>query len=74
MSRGFSDYGYGTMITDFGDGSGYGHSGGIPGNAAEYRHYTTAAGDYTLIIFCNRDRVLRPVFNQIQEILQSATR
>jgi CubicO group peptidase (beta-lactamase class C family) len=69
MARGYFEYGYGTMITAFGEGVGYGHSGGIPGNAAEYRHYSTSNGDYTLILFCNRDRLLRPLFNAAEDLL-----
>lgn len=63
-------YGYGLMLTEKeGKIISVGHNGGSPGYGAEYRHYEVNNHVYTLIIQTNHDRVLRPIFSQIQNMI-----
>lgn len=64
-------YGYGLMVQEFENkGRAVGHNGGSPGYNAEYRHYFLENGDeYTLILLSNHDRVIRPFFFAMQEMI-----
>ncbi|WP_188654715.1 serine hydrolase domain-containing protein [Yeosuana aromativorans] len=64
-------YGYGLMLDTFEEGiKSVGHNGGSPGYNAEYRHYNIDKDtNYTLIILSNHERVIRPIFFDIQEMI-----
>jgi len=64
-------YGYGLMIDNFENHiRSVGHNGGSPGYNAEYRHYIIdKETSYTFIILSNHERVIRPLFFQIQEMI-----
>jgi CubicO group peptidase (beta-lactamase class C family) len=63
-------YGYGMMTFPLSDKvTAIGHAGGSPGYGAEYRHYVAGDDQYTLIIQANYDRVIRPLFFEIQDMI-----
>lgn len=69
VTTGRMTYGYGMIVNKTGEQLSYGHSGGIPGSSAEYRHYTVGNNNYTLIIFANHDGTMQPVFMSIEDMV-----
>lgn len=64
-------YGLGMMRFDHANGVySWGHNGGMPGFTCEYHHYFLPNGEqYTVIILSNYDRVVRPLFFVIQNLI-----
>jgi len=65
------EYGYGMMLDHFENQiKSAGHAGGSPGYNAEYRHYFIDENTfYTVIVLSNHERVIRPLFFTIQDMI-----
>jgi CubicO group peptidase (beta-lactamase class C family) len=64
-------YGYGLMLGNFKNQvKSAGHNGGSSGYNAEYRHYLMDVDtSYTIIILSNHERVIRPLFFTIRDMI-----
>lgn len=68
---GKSIYGLGLMQFKYENGAySWGHIGGMPGFSSDYYHYVLPnKSEYTLIIIANYDRVVRPIYFDIQDLI-----